>query len=138
MKFTVVAVILACCQTTSAFPRLVLLVHHRCEQRSSTSTVLCIKGFKVQPQPRRHNNARIPTETKWCSIQDMIDSEAAMQNFFSSMRRWTLFRSIAVDTSCQAMEAFGNDIEYGCVIDFHESSKPWKRLQAIRISRINK
>jgi hypothetical protein len=67
-------------------------------------------------------------------IQDMIDSEAAMQNFFSSMRRWTLFRLIAVDTSCQYGKAFGNDIEYGWVIDFHESSKPWKRLQAIRIS----
>jgi hypothetical protein len=60
----------------------------------------------------------------------MIDSEAAMQNFFSSREEWLpLFRSIATDTSCQAMSFLGNDID--TEIDFNETSEPWKRLQAI-------
>lgn len=65
-------------------------------------------------------------------IRDMIDSEAAMNNFFSMREEWIpLFRSIATDTSCQAMSFLGADIDTDSEIDFHETSEPWKRLQAI-------
>jgi hypothetical protein len=78
------------------------------------------------------NNAKSYGSNENAPIRDMIDSEAAMQNFFSSREEWIpLFRSIATDTSCQAMNFLGNDIDIE--IDFHETSEPWKRLQAIPV-----
>lgn len=75
-------------------------------------------------------------------IRDMIDSEAAMQNFFSAREEWIpLFRSLVDDvegvptTTCQAAAFLGygkyNQDAADVEIEFHETSQPWRRLRPI-------
>lgn len=95
----------------------------------ATTRLAASKGFGGGDE-KINSNAKSYGDKVGAPIRDMIDSEAAMQNFFSSREEWMpLFRSIATDTSCQAMSFLGSDIDIE--IDFHETSEPWKRLQAI-------
>jgi hypothetical protein len=124
------AIILVSCQPVSAFspPRFggaPLRTTTSPTWSPSLTRLAAGKGFGGDD-----NNAKSYGDKVGAPIRDMIDSEAAMQNFFSSREEWMpLFRSIATDTSCQAMSFLGNDIDIE--IDFHETSEPWKRLQAI-------
>jgi hypothetical protein len=63
-------------------------------------------------------------------MKDLIDMESAMREFFSSKEEWKpLFRSIAEGPSSPAMSFIdGTDISN---FEFHETTSPWKRLEAI-------
>jgi hypothetical protein len=140
MKLNVAAAIILAffCQTTSAFspPRFGGAPPLRTTS-PSLARLAAGKGFGTggsdsDSTNSNSNNAKSYGDKVGAPIRDMIDSEAAMQNFFSSREEWIpLFRSIAVDTSCQAMSFLGNEIDIDVEIDFHETSEPWKRLQAI-------
>jgi hypothetical protein len=115
LNFAAAIILVSCQQSASAFspPRF---------GGAPLQTRLAVSGDD--------NNAKSYGDQVGAPIRDMIDSEAAMQNFFSSREEWMpLFRSIATDTNCQAMTFLGNDIDVA--IDFSETSEPWKRLQAI-------
>lgn len=63
-------------------------------------------------------------------IKDMIDTEAAMKEFFSSNEEWMpLFRNLADSSSVPAM-SFMDGVDAGD-FDFHETSSPWRQLEAI-------
>jgi hypothetical protein len=60
-------------------------------------------------------------------IRDVIDTEAAMQHFFSSREEWLpLFRWITTDPACTAESFLGGSLL--SELDFHEESSPWRRL----------
>jgi len=62
-------------------------------------------------------------------IRDLIDSEAAMAEFFNANEDWApLFRSIATHGSVPAMSFLGGT--HGGEIDYYDTS-PWKKLDAI-------
>jgi hypothetical protein len=63
-------------------------------------------------------------------IKDMIDTEAAMKEFFSSNEEWMpLFRNLVDSSSVPAM-SFMDGVDAGD-FDFHETSSPWRQLEAI-------
>jgi hypothetical protein len=131
LNFAAAIILVSCQQPASAFapPRFGGAQPSRTTSPSLTH-LAAGKGFGADSDA--NNNAKSYGDKVGAPIRDMIDSEAAMQNFFSSREEWIpLFRSIAVDTSCQAMSFLGNDIDIDADIDFHETSVPWKRLQAI-------
>jgi len=69
-------------------------------------------------------------------VQGLLDMESAMGEFFSSREDWhPLFRSLAVDTTVPAMTLLEKTLVVGDGDDdgfeFHESTSPWRRLQAI-------
>jgi hypothetical protein len=79
------------------------------------------KNSRPPPNKTYGSDARV--------IKDMIDSQEAMASFFNAREDWfPLFRSVATDASCLAME-YLETLE--STIDFHESSEPWRLLQAI-------
>jgi len=84
------------------------------------------KGFGNVPSSKGEPPEKTYAESARAPIRDLIDSEAAMHNFFSAREEWLpIFRSLAVDESCAAMN-FLETLETD--IDFHEESKPWRRL----------
>jgi hypothetical protein len=68
-------------------------------------------------------------------IQGVMDMESAMSEFFVSRGEWhPLFRSLAVDPSVPAMtflEVDNNSNDSNNDFEFHEDTRPWKRLQAV-------
>jgi len=66
-------------------------------------------------------------------IRDMIDSEAAMHDFFAAREEWTpLFRFIKSGNSCQGTSFLLDDPSNTLEMeDFHETSQPWRKLEAI-------
>lgn len=65
-------------------------------------------------------------------IKDLIDSEAAMAEFFSSNEEWSpLFRSIAKSSSVPAMSFLGGNHGGWDEIEFHEETSPWRQLKGI-------
>jgi hypothetical protein len=133
LNFAAAAILIVSChqQSTSAFapPRL-----GGAAPLSGSRTCLALASNAGAADA---NNAKSYGDQVGAPIRDMIDSEAAMQNFFSSREEWIpLFRSIAgTDTeNCQAMSFLGGSSAADSAtetIDFTETSEPWKRLQAI-------
>lgn len=65
-------------------------------------------------------------------IKDLIDSEAAMAEFFSSNEEWSpLFRSIAKSSSVPAMSFLGGNHGEWDNIEFHAETSPWRQLKGI-------
>ena len=70
-------------------------------------------------------------ETK-SPIKDLIDVEAAMNEFFSSKEEWhPLFHSVAEHDSVPAMSFLQSKISSSMSIEFHETSSPWRKLGGI-------
>jgi len=64
-------------------------------------------------------------------IKDVIDTEAAMNEFFSSNELWhPLFRNLATSSSVPAMSFLG-DTNAPATFDFDNAQAPWKRLAGI-------
>jgi hypothetical protein len=62
-------------------------------------------------------------------IKDLIDEESGMREFFLSNEEWhPLFRSIASHSSVPAMSFMERAAEE---FEFHETTNPWRRLDAI-------
>ena len=60
----------------------------------------------------------------------MIDTEAAMTHFFNTREEWMpLFRWLAADDQCPAEGFLGGSLL--AELDFHETTSPWRRLEAI-------
>jgi hypothetical protein len=63
-------------------------------------------------------------------IKDLIDTESAMREFFSSNEEWKpLFRSIVENSSVPAMN-FIEDVDVSD-FEFNEKTSPWRSLEAI-------
>jgi hypothetical protein len=99
---------------------------------------------------KNNNESPPPSKTYGPSalrpIRDLIDAESAMQAFFTSREEWLpLFRSMissssspSSSSSCAAMEfletsslSITTATSSTEKIDFHETSSPWRLLQAI-------
>lgn len=111
--------------------------------RTTTKTTkLAAKGFG-KGGDNINKNESSPTKTYGPAvsrpIRDLIDAESAMQDFFTSREEWLpLFRSMMMvssspsSSSCAAMEFIdSSSIATEEKIDFHETSSPWRLLQAI-------
>lgn len=62
-------------------------------------------------------------------IKDLIDEESSMKEFFLSNEEWhPLFRSIASHSFVPAMSFMESS---GIEFEFHETTNPWRRLEAI-------
>jgi hypothetical protein len=74
-------------------------------------------------------------------IKDLIDEESGMREFFFSNEEWQpLFRSIVSDRSAPAMSFMngGGGNTYIPEFEFHESTRPWRRLAAIPTAESDK
>jgi hypothetical protein len=129
----------------------VLLQTSPSSTRTTTAKVFAGQGFgKVGDNDNSNGNqsrqSSSPTKTYGPSasrpIRDLIDAESAMQDFFSSREEWLpLFRSMIMSPSCAAMEFLESSSSSSTraslsgaskeKIDFHETSSPWRLLQAI-------
>lgn len=86
------------------------------------------KGFGKSSQGVGQKSAK-SYDDGTAPIKDLIDTESAMNQFFSSNEEWKpLFHSILEDRSVPAMSFLGG---FDSPFDFDENSKPWKKLGAI-------
>lgn len=107
--------------------------HPTCSHSLSPKTVLEeSKGFgKESASPGKDNSGK--TYGDIATIKDVIDTEGAMSEFFSSNEEWhPLFRSFAESTSVPAMEFLVSHKEDE--FDFDNAQAPWKRLGGIPTS----
>jgi hypothetical protein len=121
--------------------------------RARTKLFVAGQGFGDNNNSQSSPSSSSPAKTYGPSalrpIRDLIDAESAMRAFFTSREEWLpLFRSMissSPSSSCAAMDFLGKQdsstsgraaltsqstIEYE-KIDFHETSSPWRLLQAI-------
>jgi hypothetical protein len=123
------SLLLLCFATsTSAF-----LKNLRRPQTISTSSICVGKGFgkSAEESPKNEDVGKSYDEGALSPIKDLIDAEGAMKFFFESNDEWKpLFRSIMGDTADVPATSFIEDID-NIDFEFHETTSPWKRLQAI-------
>jgi hypothetical protein len=124
------SLLLLCCATsTSAF-----LNNLRKPQTISTSSICAGDGFgkSAEESPKEEDNTdKSYDKVALSPIKDMIDAEGAMKFFFESNDEWKpLFRSIIGDTADVPATSFIEDIDM-TDFEFHETTSPWKRLEAI-------
>jgi hypothetical protein len=94
-------------------------------RRPPASLVFAGKGFEKNRESQKTYGEKVVAP-----IKDLIDTESAMNQFFSSNEEWKpLFRSMVAGPSVPAMSFIG-DVD---VTDFkfEENTSPWKRLDAI-------
>ncbi|KAL3922124.1 MAG: hypothetical protein SGILL_002372 [Bacillariaceae sp.] len=104
---------------------------YRQSLQSSSHSALCAgRGFGKGNQDKKEPLVKKSYgKEELLPIKDLIDEESGMKEFFSSNEEWhPLFRSLASHSSVPAMsfmESAGEEFE------FHETTKPWRRLDAI-------
>jgi len=125
MKLSFLCVVLLnCCSSIAAFD----VPGKSCRHQEAHILHASGQGFgKSQGGDKTYGDAATASP-----IKDLIDTEAAMENFFSAREEWKpLFRAITTDSACQAMQYLADDSGDSTTIDFHESSTPWRRLKEI-------
>ena len=118
--------------TRSTFLILVLTTHswvagfRVARMNIQSATMLCAAGKGFEKSEKTYGAA---------PIKDVIDTEGAMAAFFSAREEWLpLFRSVAgSDLPADTASLLGSlaSSSTDTVIDFHESSSPWRRFDAI-------
>lgn len=130
-------VLFALIESTWAFRAITFSALH---SPALSRVLLAGQGFGKQPEStsesgQNKSSRPVPAKTygkaAGAPIRDMIDAEAAMKDFFEAREDWTpLFRAMMADASCQAMSFLGEETS-DVDIDFHETSAPWRKLEAI-------
>jgi hypothetical protein len=105
-------------------------------RHSEVLTELQARGFgKREPGEANQDGDLEKTYDKVATTPraDLIDQEAAMNEFFSSNEEWhPLFRKFATSRSVPAMSFLGTTMDPNAqVFDFDNAQAPWRRLDGI-------
>lgn len=118
--------LLACAKSTWGFVN-----YPQRPQVASTSATNAGFGKDSGASAEQENNAKSYDDVALSPIKDLIDTESAMQFFFESNDEWKpLFQSMMSDSADAPATSF-IEKDDSTDFEFHETTSPWKRLQAI-------
>jgi hypothetical protein len=111
-------------------------------QETPSAILFSSKGFGKNDG--EHDGRRKPLVKSYgkealTPIKDLIDEESGMREFFYSNAEWQpLFKSIVRRGSAPAMSFMDDDDNRHVGFEFHETTSPWRRLDAIPTAESDK